>query len=87
MTTEMKGRPTMSSLREEQIKLLEMTHVTKTYQVGGQTVRALDSIDLTLTWRRIRVHRRPVGRGQEHLAPHARCSGPAGLWVNPVPRP
>ena len=48
MTTEMKGRPAMSSLREEQIKLLEMTHVTKTYQVGGQTVRALDSIDLTL---------------------------------------
>jgi putative ABC transport system ATP-binding protein len=48
MTTEMKGRPTMSSLREEQINLLEMTHVTKTYQVGGQTVRALDSIDLTL---------------------------------------
>ena len=38
----------MSSLREEQIKMLEMTHVTKTYQVGGQTVRALDSIDLTL---------------------------------------
>jgi putative ABC transport system ATP-binding protein len=28
--------------------MLEMTHVTKTYQVGGQTVRALDSIDLTL---------------------------------------
>ena len=48
MTTELKGRPTMSSLREEQIKLLEMTQVTKTYQVGGQTVRALDSIDLTL---------------------------------------
>jgi putative ABC transport system ATP-binding protein len=48
MTTEMKGRPTMSILREEQIKLLEMTHVTKTYQIGGQTVRALDSIDLTL---------------------------------------
>ena len=48
MTNEMKGRPAMSSLREEQIKLLEMTHVTKTYQVGGQTVRALDSIDLTL---------------------------------------
>ena len=38
MTTEMKGRPAM----------LEMTHVTKTYQIGGQTVRALDSIDLTL---------------------------------------
>ena len=38
----------MSSLREEQIKMLEMTHVTKTYQVGGQTVRALDSIALTL---------------------------------------
>jgi putative ABC transport system ATP-binding protein len=38
MTTEMKGRPTM----------LEMTHVTKTYQIGDQTVRALDSIDLTL---------------------------------------
>src|SRR6478609_11386143 len=48
MITEMEGRPTMSSLREEQIKMLEMTHVTKTYQVGGQTVRALDSIDLTL---------------------------------------
>ena len=48
MTTELKGRPTMSSLREEQIKLLEMTQVTKTYQIGGQTVRALDSIDLTL---------------------------------------
>ena len=48
MINEMKGRPAMSSLREEQIKLLEMTHVTKTYQVGGQTVRALDSIDLTL---------------------------------------
>ena len=48
MTTEMKGGPTMSILREEQIKLLEMTHVTKTYQIGGQTVRALDSIDLTL---------------------------------------
>jgi len=28
--------------------MLEMTHVKKTYQVGGQTVRALDSIDLTL---------------------------------------
>ena len=38
MTTEMKGGPAM----------LEMTHVTKTYQIGGQTVRALDSIDLTL---------------------------------------
>src|SRR6185436_2893630 len=48
MTTEMEGRPTMSSLREEQIKMLEMTHVTKTYQVGGQTVRALDDIDLEL---------------------------------------
>ena len=48
MTTEMKGRPTMSGLREEQIKLLEMTHVTKTYQIGGQTVRALDDIELEL---------------------------------------
>ena len=48
MINEMKGRPAMSSLREEQIKLLEMTRVTKTYQVGGQTVCALDSIDLTL---------------------------------------
>ncbi len=38
MTTEMKGRPAM----------LEMTHVTKTYKIGGQAVRALDSIDLTL---------------------------------------
>jgi putative ABC transport system ATP-binding protein len=38
MTTEMKGRPAM----------LAMTHVTKTYQIGGQTVRALDLIDLTL---------------------------------------
>jgi hypothetical protein len=46
MTTEMKGRPAMSSLREEQMKLLQMTHVTKTYQVGGQTLRALDDIDL-----------------------------------------
>jgi putative ABC transport system ATP-binding protein len=34
---EMRGRP-----------MLEMTHVTKTYRVGGQTVRALDSIDLKL---------------------------------------
>ena len=31
MTTEMKGGPAM----------LEMTHVTKTYEIGGQTVRAL----------------------------------------------
>src|SRR4029079_7423625 len=38
MTTEMKGGPAM----------LEMTHVTKTYQIGGQAVRVLDSIDLTL---------------------------------------
>jgi putative ABC transport system ATP-binding protein len=38
MTTEMKGRPAM----------LEMTHVTKSYQIGGQSVRALDSIDLSL---------------------------------------
>lgn len=28
--------------------MLEMTNVTKTYQVGGQTVRALDSISLAL---------------------------------------
>jgi putative ABC transport system ATP-binding protein len=48
MTTEIKGRPAMSSLREEQMKLLQMTHVTKTYQVGGQTLRALDDIDLEL---------------------------------------
>jgi putative ABC transport system ATP-binding protein len=34
---EMKGRP-----------MLEMTHVTKTYQVGGQTLRALDDIELEL---------------------------------------
>jgi putative ABC transport system ATP-binding protein len=38
MTTEMGGTP-----------MLEMTHVTKTYRIGGQTIRALDSIDLTLT--------------------------------------
>ena len=37
MINEMKGRP-----------MLEMTHVTKTYQVGGQTVRALDDIELEL---------------------------------------
>ena len=37
MTTEMKGRP-----------MLEMTHVTKTYHVGGQTLRALDAIELEL---------------------------------------
>jgi putative ABC transport system ATP-binding protein len=34
---EMKGRP-----------MLEMTNVMKTYRVGGQTVRALDNIDLQL---------------------------------------
>jgi putative ABC transport system ATP-binding protein len=28
--------------------MLEMTHVTKTYRVGGQTLRALDDIDLKL---------------------------------------
>jgi putative ABC transport system ATP-binding protein len=28
--------------------MLEMTHVTKTYTLGGQTVRALDDIDLKL---------------------------------------
>jgi putative ABC transport system ATP-binding protein len=28
--------------------MLEMTHVTKTYQVGGQTLRALDDIELEL---------------------------------------
>ena len=28
--------------------MLEMTHVTKTYRVGGHTVRALDDIDLEL---------------------------------------
>ncbi|BBX03916.1 ABC transporter ATP-binding protein [Mycolicibacterium moriokaense] len=28
--------------------MLEMTHVTKSYQIGGQSVRALDSIDLSL---------------------------------------
>jgi putative ABC transport system ATP-binding protein len=48
MINEMKGRPVMSSLRGEQIKLLEMTHVTKTHQVGGQTVRALDDIEMEL---------------------------------------
>jgi putative ABC transport system ATP-binding protein len=37
MINEMKGRP-----------MLEMTHVTKTYQVGGQTLRALDGIELEL---------------------------------------
>jgi putative ABC transport system ATP-binding protein len=37
MINEMKGRP-----------MLEMTHVTKTYQVGGQTLRALDEIELEL---------------------------------------
>jgi ABC-type transporter Mla maintaining outer membrane lipid asymmetry ATPase subunit MlaF len=29
--------------------MLEMTDVTKAYRIGGQTVRALDSISLTLT--------------------------------------
>ena len=29
--------------------MLEMTKVTKTYRVGGQTVRALDGITLSLT--------------------------------------
>jgi putative ABC transport system ATP-binding protein len=38
MINEMRGRA-----------MLEMTHVTKTYRVGGQTVRALDDIDLALT--------------------------------------
>jgi putative ABC transport system ATP-binding protein len=28
--------------------MLEMTHVTKTYRVGGQTLRALDDVDLKL---------------------------------------
>jgi putative ABC transport system ATP-binding protein len=37
MINEMKGRP-----------MLEMTHVTKTYQVGGQTVCALDDIEVEL---------------------------------------
>jgi putative ABC transport system ATP-binding protein len=37
MINEMKGRP-----------MLEMTHVTKTYRIGGQTVRALDDIELEL---------------------------------------
>jgi putative ABC transport system ATP-binding protein len=38
----------MSRLREEQTEMLEMSHVTKTYTLGGQTVRALDDIDLKL---------------------------------------
>lgn len=37
MTTELKGTP-----------MLEMTNVTKTYPIGGQLVRALDSLDLIL---------------------------------------
>jgi putative ABC transport system ATP-binding protein len=37
MINEMKGRP-----------MLEMTHVTKTYRVGGQIVCALDDVDLEL---------------------------------------
>ncbi|HEX2399923.1 MAG TPA: ABC transporter ATP-binding protein [Mycobacterium sp.] len=37
----------ISQLRER--SMLEMTKVTKTYRVGGQTVRALDGITLSLT--------------------------------------
>ncbi|MDT5014297.1 MAG: putative transport system ATP-binding protein, partial [Mycobacterium sp.] len=36
-------------MRHRQQSMLEMTDVTKTYLIGGQTVRALDAISLMLT--------------------------------------
>jgi putative ABC transport system ATP-binding protein len=57
----------MSSLREEQTTLLEMTRVTKTYRVGGQTVRALDDIDLKLTGGEFASVVGPSGAGKSTL--------------------
>ena len=49
-----KSAPSRISRREAGMSggdrpMLEMTKVTKTYRMGGQTVRALDGITLTLT--------------------------------------
>ena len=64
--------------------MLEMTKVAKTYRIGGQTVRALDDITLTLTGRRVRFGRRSFGCGQEHPAAPARRAGPTGLRIDPI---
>ena len=55
--------------------MLEMTNVTKTYRVGGQTVRALDDISLALSGGEFVSVVGPSGRGQEHVAAPARRAG------------
>ena len=47
--------------------MLEMTHVTKTYRVGGQTLRALDDIDLKLIGGELVSVVGPSGAGKSTL--------------------
>jgi putative ABC transport system ATP-binding protein len=47
--------------------MLEMTEVTKTYRIGGQTVRALDAISLTLTGGEFASVVGPSGAGKSTL--------------------
>ena len=54
-------------MRPEEQPMLEMTEVTKTYRIGGQTVRALDAIRLTLTGGEFASVVGPSGAGKSTL--------------------
>ena len=65
--------------------MLEMTEVTKTYRVGGQTVRALDGITLSLTGGEFVSIVGPSGAGKSTLLHLLGRAGRARLRVNPIP--
>jgi hypothetical protein len=61
-------------MTNEQISVILMKDISKTYYVGGEEVRALDKASMNISWRRICQRYRAVGQRQIYADEYHRLS-------------